>query len=210
MLARNISAPASASTDSIRLPGISGLLVCPYGSASGSPGSSLLSIPVEPRKDLARHIEVGIGQRLARAVFDMGRAIAGAAHQAAHRTFVVDRPYGALGRKRIGIEPLVAVDGGVGKSRAGADMFQQAAGEKTPELRDWLFGIEKGIARCHLPRQAIRADARPQENTLGNPGLVMKEAISPMRRATCLTARRISTTASAASIPINGSRVISS
>ena len=75
---------------------------------------------VEAGHDLRRHVEVGIGGRLADPILEPGGRVAGAAEHADHRATIVTPPDHPVRRKRIAAVAFVAVDrrGGEGGCRA--------------------------------------------------------------------------------------------
>ena len=81
----------------------------------GFAGINTVCHAVQTGDDLRAHVQIGIGCRLTRAVFDMGGRVAHAADQPAHRALVIDRPQHPVRRQWIGIEPLVASDRGIRK-----------------------------------------------------------------------------------------------
>src|SRR5882672_12553253 len=83
---------------------------------------------VEARVDLRGDVEVRVRRRLADAVLDARRGIAGAADDAQQRAAVLLAPDDAIGGERIGSVTLVAVDGR-GAESASRPRVREQAGE---------------------------------------------------------------------------------
>ncbi len=86
---------------------------------------------VEASHDLRRHVEVGIGGRLADPILEPGGRVAGAAEHADHRAAIVTTPNHAVWRKRIAAVAFIAVDRRGGEGGCRARMGEQT-GQKAP------------------------------------------------------------------------------
>ena len=101
--------------------------------------------PVQPAHDLARHVEVGVGRRLADPVFQVRRGIARAAQHAHHDAAVVAPPGGAVGRQREGAVALVAVQGRRAEGGRPACMGEQARHVMPAHRRQRFASVHEGV-----------------------------------------------------------------
>ena len=103
--------------------------------------------PVEAGVDLRRHIQVGVGHRLADAVLDARRRVAAGAEHAQHRAAVVAAPGERLRRHRVRTKAAEAVHRGRAERGHAATVREQAAEPVRADV---------GQRRARIARRRIR------------------------------------------------------